>query len=400
MRELREFHTSGPNGLPMGALSVLRFCTINEPLLPNLKILDVRAVDWLLIQFIPFFLSPRITSITLKFGSDCPGALVASMVSSLPTLCPDLQTICLRPDLPANPMITTAVSGVLLVTDQNKFRQLDVVFPLTEEASEMVYKLPNLRSLSVAIGRGTPPPPASLPNLTKLEITCDNEGVWPQLFHGAALGKLESVTFYPNSEEIGDFLGTFEKVALSSSVQNTLSTFHVRASCSWNPNYSSLLSLTQLVDLEINSFCQLECSSRIDDDIIIDISRAMPKLQVLKLGDDPCQMLTVGVTAKGLMTLALRCPDLSHLRIHFQVASLSVTQASLGNGRSIELTGPRTDCALAELAVGEIQVPEKSTLVVAQTLLHIFPRIEAILSLDFEGWKEVEDAFEDHRSFK
>ena len=137
----------------------------------------------------------------------------------------------------------------------------------------------------------------------------------------------------------------------------------------------------------------------VDDNIVIDISRAMPKLQVLKLSDEPCGEFTVGVTAKGIMTLVLHCPDLSHLRIHFQVASLGAPPASLGIGRNIEPAGSRTGCTLTELTVGEIRVPEESALVVAQTLLHIFPRIETILPIE-EGWKEVQDAIKDYRLSK
>ena len=75
-------------------------------------------------------------------------------------------------------------------------------------------------------------PSASLPNLTRLTITCDNEDGWPRLFHGATLGRLECVSFILESEQIGDFLRAFERAALSSSVQNALSEFFLLAWCS------------------------------------------------------------------------------------------------------------------------------------------------------------------------
>ena len=302
------------------------------------------------------------------------------------------QAISLR-DLPIDPMIAAAVSEMVLATDRSILQKIDVDSPLTKEASEMVYKLPNLRDLSVVIERETSLPSASLPNLTQLTIECKNECDWPRLFHGATLGKLESVTFHPESEEIGDFLGAFETVALSSSVQNTLSTFHFYTPFSWNPNYSSLLRFTRLVDLEIESFCDEECSSRVDDDMIIDLSRAMPKLQVLKLGNEPCDEPTTGVTAKGLVALALHCPDLSSLRIHFQVSSLSASPAIPENIHNAVPTGPWTDCALRKLVVGEILVPEESVLTVALALLHIFPQMELIEYIN-EGWEKVEDAIQ------
>ena len=254
----------------------------------------------------------------------------------------------------------------------------------------MLHKLPNLRDLRVVIERGASLSSALLPNLTELEIICDGGSDWPRLFYGATLGKLESVSFFDQSEEIGDFLETFERVALSSSVQNTLSTFFIRRLCSWNPNLSSLLRFRQLVDLDINFSCDDDCSSRVDDNMIIDLSRAMPKLQSLKLGAEPCE-LGRGVTAKGLVALALHCPDLQHLCIHFQVASLSAPPASPGITRDAEPTGSWTDHDFVEVVVGGIVVSEESVLVVALTLLRIFPQI-SIIDYEDEGWDKVEDA--------
>ena len=251
--------------------------------------------------------------------------------------------------------------------------------PLTEEASQVVYRLPNLRSLSVDVERETSLPSASLPNLTDLTITCDDEDSWPRLFHGATLGELRSVTFCPRSERLGGFLGAFEKAALSSSIQNTLSMLYLFTPYSWNPNYSSLLPFTQLVTLIIESSCDGGCSSRVDDDMIISLSRAMPKLGILRLGDAPCGKISTGVTIKGLVALAHHCADLSFLRIHFQVASLSGPPAIL-----------RTDCALTELEVGDTPVPEGSALAIVLTLLHILPRLDYIGFTD-EGWEEVEN---------
>ena len=160
-------------------------------------------------------------------------------------------------------MITAAVSGVLLATNRNTLRKLHVDSLLTKEASEVVFKLSDLRTLSVVIKRGTSLPSLSLPNLIELTISYEDEGDWPQLFHGAELGKLESVSFSPQSKGIGDILGAFERVALSSSIQNTISKFHISAKYSWNPNYSSLLPFTQLVDLSIGFSCDKSCSSRL-----------------------------------------------------------------------------------------------------------------------------------------
>jgi len=392
MRELKSF--SAQEFASVEVLSVIQLCTINEPLFPNLKSLFLCALEESFIPYIPLFLSPRITSILLMLsGSDLPTAVVVSMVTNLPTLCPDLQAISLY-SLPKDPAVTAAVSGLLLDINQNTLQQLRVDSPLTTEASEVIYKLPNLCDLSVVIKRETPLPPALLPNLTDLTISCDNEGDWPQLFHGATLGKLKSVTFYPQSEQIGDFLEAFERVALSSSVQNTLSKFSLSASFPGSPNYYSLLPFTQMEDLEIEFSCDDGCSSKVDDDIIIKISQAMPKLRALRLGDVPCRQFTTGVTTKGLMALAHHCRSLACLRIHFQVASLCIPPATPEMGPYADSSPSWTSCDSLDLMVGEIPVPEESELMVALTLLRIFPRITIIYS-DDEGWRKVDDAIYD-----
>ena len=391
IQELRQRGTLDPPSPEV--FLVIQLYTINKPLLPNLKTLVFREIGGWSIPFIPLLLSPRTTSVDLGFVPSLPASIAASMVTTLPTLCPNLQAIRLH-SRPRDPTITATVSGTLLVTNRNTLQRLHVNFPFTEEASEVIYKLPNLRILSVVIERETSLPSASLPNQTDLTIKCDTEKDWPRLFHGATLGKLESVTSNLRSKRIGDFLGALERAALSSSssVQNTLSKFSLFTSCSWDPNYSSLLPFTQLVDLDIQSSCDGECSSRVDDDVVINLSRAMPKLKFLKLGNEPCRQFTTGVTVKGLMALAHHCSSLSVLRIHFQVASLSVPPASPGMTPNTKSTAEQwTDCALTELQVGEIPVPEESVLMVALTLLRLFPRIETIDGTD-EGWMRVENA--------
>ena len=388
MRDLRQWDT--PDSPSKETFSAIQLCIANEPLLPNLKTLTLAGVRGWFVPFIPLFLSPKTTSVFLSFKSTLPEVIVASMTTTLPTLCPDLKKIALY-GLPKNSMITTAVSGMLLVTNRNNLHGFRVDSPLTEEASEVLYELPELRSLEVVIERETRLPSASLPNLTELVITCDNEDGWPQLFHGATLGKLEHVDFYLQSGQIGDFLGAFERAALSSSLQNTLSGLSIFTGRSWNPNYSSLLPFTQMVDLRVYFTCNDGCSSRVDDDIIINLSRAMPKLKSLGLGDAPCRQITTGVTTKGFLALAHHCPKLSTLCVHFQVASLGGSPGIPGMAPTAGPAGSWTDCALTELDVGETPVPEGSAMTIALTLIRIFPRLCFIECID-GGWEEVKNA--------
>jgi len=389
-RRMREFiQYSFPDPPSPETFSAIQLCTINEPLFPNLKTLKLTGIQGRLIPFIPLFFSPGITSITLGFKSNLPDAMIASAITTLSTLCSNLQDITLF-NLPRSPVITAAVSGRLLIANRNTLQGFRADSALTEEASEVLYKLPNLRCLSVVTERETRLPSALLPSLTYLSIRCEDEDGWPRLFHGATLGKLEHVNFHLQSKQVGDFLGAFERAALSLSVRNTLSKFYIFAQHSWNPNYSSLLPFTQLVNLEIEIPCDDGCPSRVDDDIIISLSRAMPKLEILALGDPPCGQSTTGITTKGLLALAHRCPKLSSLCVHLRVASLGKPPGIPGMVPGAGPATPWKDCALAELIVGETPVPEGSATMIALTLLRIFPRLGSIIFRD-GGWEEVEN---------
>ena len=286
-------------------------------------------------------------------------------------------------------MITTAVSRMSCNINQNGLQEFHVDSSLTEEASEAVYSSPNLRSLSVVIEKGTSIPSASLSNLTCLKIECDDGSDGLQLLRGVTFGKLESVDFYIESGPTGDFLEAFKAAALSSSIQNTLSVLYIFTEWPRGSNYSSLLPFTQLVNLTIDSACDDSCS-RVDDDIIIDLSRAMPKLESLRLGNEPCRRFTGGVTAKGLVALAHDCPNLSTLCVHFRVASLSDPPTGLETTHSAGSLASWTGCPLTEFEVGEIPMAAELAPTVALTLLRIFPRIEIIVHFD-KGWRKVED---------
>jgi hypothetical protein len=302
-------------------LFALQLRTANEPLLPKLKTFECEDVTEAFIHFIPTFLSRKTTEIDIGFDEGSPTVMIASMITRLPMLCPDLERITLR-RLPRDPVITEAVSDMLLAYNRDTLQWFCVDSPLTEEAREAVFQLPKLSQLWVVIQGHTLLPPVALPNLTTIDIEYDGHLDWLQGFRGATLEKLQEVSFTSRSGQIGDFFGEFKSVALTTSVPTTLSEFAFHTSWSWDPNYRSLLPFTQLKDLLIEFSCNNHCSPGIDDDIIIDLARAMPKLETLRLGGAPCGTRG-GVTVKGLVALARGCRHLRKLRIHFQTASLA-----------------------------------------------------------------------------
>lgn len=298
-------------------------------------------------------------------------------------------------ELPRDTTIVAAVSRLALNTNQNTLRCFRADSPLTEEAREVIYKHPDLCSLLIVISKSTILPTIILPNLTNIEIEYEKDDDWQQVFHGASLGKLASVKISSNLDSVGNFLGEFANVTLATSIPTTLSEFmfYTRTKCS--PDYRSLLPFTQLQKLDIDFTCRFGCSSTIDDATITDLAQAMPKLEVLRLGDRPCET-PAGVTMKGLASLAYYCPHLFDLLIHFQVTGLDLLTTP--RFASVDESVPRVDCALPFLQVGCIRVPEGSALIVASTLLKIFPNLNRIQCFLPElGWEEVWKIIKDSR---
>ena len=364
--------------------------TTNDPWLPRLKRFLCDYVTEQLIPLIPFFLSPRTTWISIGFNGYTPTAVVGPIITRLPTLCPDMNVICLDP-LPSNPVITEAVSGTLLACKRDQLRTFRVDSPLTKEALEVLCRLPKLSDLDMIIEGSTLMPPVRLPNLSTICIVFDDCFDWLEGFRGANLAKLESVRFFPQgSEGIDDFLGAFGRVALTTSANHSLSKLEFYTPYLLNPNYQSLLPFTQLEELSIEFSCDGICSSGVDDNVLAELAGAMPKLKVLELGEEPCHVFT-GVTAEGLLVLARNCRHLSRLRIHFKVDSVveSVeTQTTLSDSDD-EATARKHDCALTDLEAGMTPTWAWSAPMIAKGLIRIFPYLQNINST-MGLWGEVE----------
>ncbi|KAF9786389.1 hypothetical protein BJ322DRAFT_1191544 [Thelephora terrestris] len=351
-------------------LPVLQSHASSGPLLQNLKTFDLRGTRGGSIPFIPLFLSPRTTAFTVVSnpGANLPSRSVFFAYSK-------------------DPIFAAAVSELLLTTNRSTLRDFRTDFSLTEEACKVIFELPGLRKLQTGISGPAALPTTVLPNLTELEIEYDGGHEWLQGFRGASLGKLVVVTIHSKFESIVDFLGAFASVALTTSLSATLWNFTFHTSRAWISNYRSLLPFTQLRELMIESSCESGCSSTIDDDTITDLARAMPKLEFL-LAERPCETPS-GVTTKGLSALAHHCPHLLSLSIHFQVASFNASESVIPRfSSSDDCTIPREDCALTDFDAGDTYLPEESVLMVALTLLRIFPRLKLIVH-DCDGWEKV-----------
>lgn len=91
----------------------------------------------------------------------------------------------------------------------------------------------------------------------------------------------------------------------------------------------------------------------VDGAIVTNLARALPKLETLRLGSDPCgAAVPAGVTIKGLIELAPRCTDLSTHRVHVQVGNLVREAVGETGVPSAGNAAARQGCSLATLEVG------------------------------------------------
>ena len=185
-------------------LSVLQIRALNEPLLPNLKILELQDATPDIIPFIPLFLSPTTITIDIQFTTSPPVVMIASMIINLPTLCPHMRNITLHPLTSEDSTITHTTSEMLLACNLGTLQTFEVDSTLTEEARRVIHRLPNLEALFSVFREPASLSEVSLPNLTCLDVEYFHDHDWLRAFHGATLSKLTAITIHAEAGQIGD----------------------------------------------------------------------------------------------------------------------------------------------------------------------------------------------------
>lgn len=178
-------------------------------------------------------------------------------------------------------------------------------------------------------------------------------------------------------------------MALATSVRNTLSIFYLCTSCSWNPNYPSLLPFTQLTGPLIGFSCDNSCSLSADDGTVTDLAQTTPGLHILQLCGQSLRETPIGATIKGLTALTGHHPDVPELCAHFQVTNLRTPPAIHEMASNTWSTTLRRDCTLAGLDFRETSARDGLGLIVALTLTRISPHFERTNHLG-RNWRFVD----------
>ena len=205
------------------------------------------------------------------------------------------------------------------------------------------------------------------PDLTGIEITCLGPDVaqFMETFHSTITGcgmhkRLQELTFCSRDE----FKITPQMIASNSSLKN-LTVFEL---------YSTNFISCQTLDLT-------------DADISL-LANAMPRLQNLVIGEEPCRVRSK-ITFNSLYTISRRCTGLRTLRIHFNPDSfITKFKAGFKSGNG-DFEIPSSDlCSVTKINVGSITIPTHAYYTMALGLLRIFPCLEEVVHKSFD-WEEI-----------
>lgn len=157
--------------------------------------------------------------------------------------------------------------------------------------------------------------------------------------------------------------------------------------------FSRLLPLTDLVQITIGVGCLIggsTCESRYSDQDVEGLAIALPRLEILMLGQWPCAANTCPTTIFSLLFLSVHCTNLKHLSIHFRTTDmLTDVMAMVDYAHSHDLHR-RPKCALETLVTGE-QIPQLEDYeseLVAMGLAVIFPSLTLLKGS--VGWGRLE----------
>ena len=331
-------------------------------------------------QFIPHFLSPHLTHFTIRVRPSYRNILRSSLPDPIPIL-RALPTSFLQElsiDLGPNRMyhLEDEISSVVQRCGHS-LRVLSVPAPLGEAAVRHVMGFKNLRVWNTVC---TPPPSVSplstsFPPLRSLILRKDAQG-WILWLAQRERG-ISSV--HGRSADHAGLRETLTHLAFCGRVLV-------------DATFISPLSLFQnLTDLSVQSNCAgpVGCSFSLTNQDVIQLSAALPRLEVLDFGN-PCSLSTCRTTISSFLALSVHCKDLHRLKIHLNTTNLTSDIQSLSVDPNLrDLGSLPTRCRLVSFDVGSLLWPQASNediTTIAAGLIGIFPSLVEVRPYTDFGW--------------
>jgi len=330
--------------------------------------------------FIPNFLSPRLTHLTLHgppFYYNIPTHLLPDPIPTLQAL----QTSCLQ-----EVIVDLGLNGIDRLEDeissmiQRCGRSLRVLsVPLGEAAVHHVIGLKNLRVWKNVCS----PPPSALtlsatfPPLQTLTLTMKAYGWMPW--------------FAQRERDISDArggpVGHVGPMATLTRLE-----FH-----GWVPIDATFTSpfylFPNLAFLSVQPNCVETygcCGFLLTDQDVIQLSAALPRLEVLDLGSS-CLLRTCRTTVSSLLALSVHCKGLHRLKIHLNTTNLTSDIKSLSEDPFFrDLGSLPTRCRLVSFEAGSLPFPhptsDEDITTIAAGLIGIFPFLVDVHSYIGMNW--------------
>jgi len=384
------------------ALHLLQLYSPDSPLLPNLASLTWDS-DETFLPFISMFISRSLVSIVIDVPRDA-SPMVPPILTTLSTSSPDIREVQVE-RLYHGPSTEEASSQLLMQCNSYRLRKYNVDSTLPASALRHIIQLPSLEEFWLVVDSiqfQDPLPIVVFPNLRLLDVEYSGDPTWLKLLPAIENPVLASIFVQCLGSDVAQLMGAFQLTLSGCGVRERLQEFRVRSRDDFKITPQMIactLSFKNLSSLKLLSDCSPTVCQTFDltDDDIDLLTKAMPRLESLAIGEEPCG-LPSQITFNSLYTASRRCPRLTTLQVHFN-PSLFVTNVDTGSESgdiTLGLPDPKDPpselCSVTTFDVGKIPLPQESntSYILALGLLGVFPRLEK-LEGDDGDWDEVND---------
>ena len=278
-------------------------------LFPKLEWLrwDVDEVHTLL-PFFRLFLSPHLKRVTLCTDIDLPSVpstlstLLVQIISSLPTSVENMSLMCGQGRWRDEPLENAISSFVCRCGPW--LRRVGTRVPISEAALHHLMLSPNLSSWRTAQGPPRVVSTSIFPSLERLRL--DEQ---------AALPWLHLLT----SREMGTLQNGSATVTSDANIKGSLKSLYLPANTIVDSTLlSSITKFRNLITVHVRTyhfFSTESCTFHLTDDDMENLASALPRLNILRLGE-PCCGGSCNTTVASLMSVSVHCLDLEVLETH------------------------------------------------------------------------------------
>ena len=290
-------------------------------------------------------------------------APLAQTISFLPTSLQYLSVMC--GPLGGKPFGDTIIS--LVCRCGPSLRSFKTSAPLSEAATNHIMRLPNISHWTV-----TQEPPRVVPTF----ILPSLESIW--LDEPEALLWLHLLASHERSVPRNDSVSATQHTY----IRERLKFFECTRTIVDSTFLSSAVEFKNLVRLNVHAGCYDTeyCIFRLTDDDMENLAASLPRLVDLRLGG-PCRSTSCNTTVASLLSISVRCLDLTVLETHFNTQRIVSDMQRLVDGG---VARDKPECKLRTLMVGRLPfgVGEEGIETIAMGFKIIFPCLAS-----FEPWE-------------